>query len=328
MIIIGIVVALALFTGYLSLPTGVTPGNVYAGRLKINFLETKRVDGSEYKIGPTQMRVIHGSMDYNDKVGTVSGGAGTGSYPTITGDVAPADEGVWFLIIDYGTNNTAWLDIGQTAKQQYVTRVFGFDGDVDGFDEDTLEMNFANLPPISEDGYREVEVNLVLDPARTSSVTCTSMINSTTVSTTAYSYTSATGYIAGFTEGDLARLAKLQLVFDDNATEKAFPDNTQWQFTHLKIGPYTWTGSQFGGYDLSNSRYQITFGDQVNWQGGKDLYYAKNAGTLWCSYELKAYCLYSAAGSAAPKLYAYLYEPDGSISSSAVFNRTITFSTS
>ncbi len=304
-----------------------TPGNVltFSGRVTLNMIEIKRVDGSAY--GPiassggvtnVASRVIHGSMDYNDKVGTVS------SAGAITGDVSPSDNGIWYLIIDYVTNNTYWLDAAETRKSAYVSRVFGWDGDIDGFDEEVVMLDFSNLSPlVAGESSKAVELTLVYSPARTSSISYLSLTNSTGILTTAYSYETATGYVnETFIEGDMAKIAKVQVSF--NSTSKTYPDTEQWKLVHLKLGPYTWTQAQFGAYDLANSRYELLLGDQVNSQGGSDLYYAKNAGDLWAAWEIKAYCKYAAAVTLDDiTISIYFYKPDGSITSATT--RVVSF---
>jgi len=70
-----VVIAIVLFAaGFSSIDWDKgTSLNVYQGRLKINLVQVKRIDGSTYVISDSQMRVIHGSMDFNDKVGELSG---------------------------------------------------------------------------------------------------------------------------------------------------------------------------------------------------------------------------------------------------------------
>jgi hypothetical protein len=283
--------------------------NVYSGRLKVNVLEVKRLDGSAFGVADSFYRVIHGSGDWNDKVGSYSS-------DSITGDLKASDNGVWYLCIDYGTNNTQWLDEGETFKDPYVAKIFGRDGDQDGFDETYVELFFGGLGPLKAgEDKKEVEVTLVWDTARTASITYTSLTNASSISTSAYNYYTATGYMGGFSEGEMAKLAKIQIDFS-NTNNETYPDNEYWKLVHLQIGPYTFTQSQFGGYDLANKRFEIKFGDQVNHAGGKPLYYAKNAGDLWASYELKAYCKYpSSSKTIIPQVKFYFYKPDGTISS-------------
>ena len=283
--------------------------SVYSGRLKVNLVQVKRIDGSAYRIADAQMRIIHGDMDYNSKVGDLSSA-------TVTGEMTQADSGTWFLIIDYGTNNTCWLDHSETVKDPYVQRVFGSDGDRDGFNEEYVELYFGDLSPLKAgEDKKEVEVKLVSAPARTSSITYTSLTNASSIGTTSYSYYTSTGYMAGFTEGDLGKIAKVELVFDETGNN-TYPDSGYWMLTHLKIGPYTWGTATFGTYDLANTRYKVEFGDQINSQGGKDVYYAKNAGDLWASYELKAYCNYPSASKViVAKVKFYFYKPDGTLTS-------------
>jgi hypothetical protein len=313
LLIIGVVV-LVVFGSQLPFKSEV--GNVYSGRVKVNLVMLKRIDGTAYETTNTQMRVIHGDMDYNNKVGTLSSNS-------ITGDLNAEDRGYWYLILDYGTNNTDWLDAAETRKSEYVSRIFGWDGDKDGFDEETIELYFGNLPPlVAGESYKEVEVTLIFDPARTSSVTFTSLTNASSISTSAYSYYTSTGYTGGFTEGDLSRIAKIEIQF--NSSSATYVDNETWRLTHLKIGPYTFTASEFEGFDLANYRYQILFGDQINSQGAKDLYYPKNGGTLWAPYELKAYCKYGNSGEEVQvDIEIFLYKPDGSITSA--FTRETAF---
>ena len=292
--------------------------NLYNGRLKINFIQVKRVDGATYDVVNTQMRVLHGSMDYNDKVGTLSSN-------TITGDLKVADRGKWYLIIDYATNNTCWLDYGETRKDPYVARIFGSDGDKDGFDEEYVELDFSSLDATLKAGQdkHEVEVTLVWSPARTSSIAFSSLTNATSISTSAYDYYAVTGYTTGFTEGDMAKLAKIELDFSASGND-TYPDSEYWRLTHLKLAGYTYTVGDFGGYDKANKRFLVKFGDQINHLGGDPMYYAKNAGTLWASYELKAYCKYPSSSKVILiTMNFYFYKPDGSLTSA--FARTVTF---
>jgi hypothetical protein len=320
-VLIAVIVGAAIMYWYSTSAPGSLPGSVYAGRVKINLIQTKHIDGSSYAVDTSQMRMLHGPMDYNDKVGDFSG------Y-SITGDVSPGDKGYWYLVIAYGTNNTAWLDKQATLTAQgqngYVSRIFGADGNKDGFDEEYVELYLGNLPArTAGESQKEIEVTLVYDPARTSGITWVSLVNASTVTNTAYGYYTCTGYTAGFTEGDMAKLAKVTLVMSDSGNT-TFPDLQYWMLTQLSLGPYTLTASDFGGYDLANTRFQVTFGDQVNSQGGRDLYYAKNAGTLWASYELKAYCKFPATNETLRvHMNFYFYKPDGSLTTA--FSRLVDF---
>lgn len=317
-IIVVAIIALAFFGGYISLDTRVGPA--YVGRIQATFLQLARVDGTAYEVASTQLRVIHGDMDYNNKVGTVSSGV-------VTGTMTEEDHGIWYLCIDYGTNNTCWIDTAETLKDPFVTRVFGADGDRDGIDEDYVELNFASLPPIAAgEDKQSREVTIIYCPARRASITFTSLTNASSVGTAAYSYYTATGYMGGFTEGDLAKLAMIELVFSDDGNT-TYPDK-QYQYfklTHLTLGPYTFTKTHFGDYDLANTRYQYSIGDLNNHLGGKPYYYAKNAGDLWSPYELKAYCNFPAVNKT---LYChmkfYFYQPSGVLTSA--FERLVTFS--
>jgi hypothetical protein len=312
-----VIIVVLIIGGYISIniPGGEKlPGQVFSGRLKVNLVETKRIDGSAYTVTSTQMRMLHGSMDYNDKVGTITSAS-------ITGDVSPADKGYWYLVIDYGTNNTCWLDLDETGASKYVSRIFGSDGDKDGFDEEYVELFFGNVEP-QLGLVSEVEVTLVYDAARTSSIAWTSLTNGTGITTTAYAYSTSTGYTTGFTEGDMAKIAKVELDFSSSGNT-TYPDLEYWKLTHLKLGPYTWTAANFGSYDLANTRYQVIFGDQINHAGGRELYYAKNAGDLWASYELKCYAKYPAAGQIWCTIKVFVYKPDGSMTTA--FERITSF---
>jgi len=318
MIVAGIAILL-IVTGYINLPSGIpAAGNVYSGRVKVNLVQLKRIDGTAYEVINTQMRVVHGSMDYNDKVGTLASN-------TITGDLKSEDKGYWYLILDYATNNTEWLDSSETLKDPYVTRCFGADGDRDGFDEEYVELYFGNLGAlVAGESKKEVEVSLIYDPARTSAIAFTSLTNASGISATSYSYFTNTGYMTGVTEGDLFKIAKVTIA-PDNATTGNMIDNGSLTLTHLKLGPYTWTAGDFGGFDLANLRFKMEFGDQINSQGGKDMYFPKNGGDIWCPFELKTYDKF---GAASKQYYCtiniYVYLPDGSVS--AAFARIVTFS--
>jgi len=290
--------------------------NVYQGRLQVNNVEIKRLDGSAYDMADSFYRMIHGSGDYNDKVGTYSS-------DSVTGEVKAADNGIWYLVIDYGTNTSNWLDWGESLKDPYIVDIFGKDGDRDGFDETYIKLDFSGLGPLKAgEDKKEVEITTVWDVADLDP-TFTSLTNASSIGTSSYSYYTATGYVSGTAEGEMLKLAKIQLSFSDSGNG-SYPDNEYWKLTHLKLGPYTFTATKFGGYDLSNTRYEIKFGDQVNHQGGKDLYKAKNSGDLWATYELKAYCNYpSASKTILVHMKFYFYKPDGTLTSA--IERVVSF---
>ena len=274
----------------------------------------KRVDGASYPDAAwfaTYTRMVHGS-NYNEKVGTISAGQ-------VAGYVDKADNGAWTLIVDYSTNTTLWLDVAETAKASYVSKIYGKDGDIDGFDETYVELYLGNLPPlVAGESSKVIELTTTFCPARTSSITFTSLTNATGISTTAYSYKTTTGYMGGFTEGDLAKLAKV-VIDCSNTGNETYPDLQYFMLTHFKIGPYTWTGAEFGSYDLANKRYLLEFGDQINSAGGRDFYDPKNGGTLWAPYELKAYCKFPSGSKVfLPKITFYFYKPDGTLTSAFI----------
>jgi hypothetical protein len=317
-----IVIAAVLVLAYVasSVDFSGKPGiTAYTGRIQLNLVQTKRIDGSAYGFANSQIRLIHGSLDYNDLVTTVSN-------DQATGEMKSADHGTWYLIIDYGTNNTCWLDALETAKNAHVKRVFGFDGDQDGFLEPTIELYLGDLAPLTAgEDKKVVDLNIINDPARVSSITFTSLTNATGIATDAYGYYVSTGYMVGFSEGDLASLAKVNLEFTDTGNN-TYPDTNYWTLISLKMGSfYTWGTQEFGGYDLANKRYQAMFGDQINALGGKPVYKAKNAGDLWCTYELKTYAKFpSASKTIVVHMKFYFYQPDGSLTSAV--ERTVDFS--
>ena len=318
-LIIGVIAIVII--AYLATSLNFGPGeelNVFSGRLAITFNSINRVDGAARSIAWSSFRCIHGSMDYNDQVATVSAAA-------VTGTVRKDDKGIWYVVIDYPNSTAPWLDYSETLKDPFVAEIFGADGDRDGFHEDYLKLNFNSLPTKTEYETTNINVKLVLAPARVASIDYTSLTNVTDVGTTSYSYKAATGYMTGFSEGDLAKLAKTEIVFDTTGTNETYPDAEYWKLTHLKLGPYTFTSAQFGAYDLANVRYQLKFGDQVNHQGGKNYYYEKNAGTLWATYELKAYCKWDANTRITITIKFYFYKPDGTLTSA--FSQVIEFRT-
>jgi hypothetical protein len=293
--------------------------SVYKGRIQVNLIQLETIDGSAYVIADSQMRVIHGDLDYNDKVGVVSGGV-------VSGDMKEADQGSWYLTIDYGTNTTTWLDQAETAKDPYVRRVFGWDGDKDGFLEDTVQLYFGDLAPLTAgEDKKTVDVHLMSCPAIVSGITFESLTNASGISTTAYDYYTATGYMDGFSEGDMARLAKVTIAFSDSGNT-TYPDSEYWKLVQLKLGGYTFTASQFGPYDLANTRYVLKFGDQVNSQEGRPFYKGRNVGDLWATYELKAYCKYPGATTTIrAHVSFYFYQPDGTLATAVT--RTMDFTT-
>lgn len=313
-ILLAVCIGVAVFAGS-NIEWG-TDLNVYVGRVKVNLVELKRLDGSVYGMTNTWYRMLHADGDYNNKVGTIS------TAKSVTGDLLPEDNGYWTLCLDYG-NTSHWLDIGETLADERITDIYGQDGDRDGFDETYMRLWLGNLGALKAgESYKEVEVNLIYDVADLNPA-FTSLTNASSIGTSSYSYYTATGYTTGTAEGEMAKIAKI--VLDFSATDnETYPDAEYWKLTHFRIGAYTFTASQFGGYDLANKRYQIKFGDQTNHFGGKDLYYAKNGGTLWAPYELKAYCNYP---SASKTIYVtvsfYLYQNDGTLTSA--ISRIVSF---
>lgn len=316
-LIIGVVIVIILALAYFGTSGfnlgGEVPGNVFTGRVSLNVLQEKRVSGASYGFATSVMRIIHGTMDYNAKLGEFSSN-------TVTGSVTNDDKNTLYLVIDQG-NTTArvWLDEQETLKQDHIVKIFGADGDRDGFNEEYVQISLSGVPMPTGYETRNVDVHLITDPGRAASVTLTSLTNATGISTSAYGYKTASGYLGGFSEGDLGKIAKIELTVSTSGTNETYPDNEYWKLTHLKLGPYTFTSAQFGAYDLSNTRWQLKFGDQVNSQGGKDLYYEKNAGDLWCQYELKAYTKFPAANVLLITINIYFYDVDGTLS--IVFNQ-------
>jgi len=308
------ILCLVLFSGDWNL--GGNQLNAYSGRVTLNVYSIKRVNGAVYTLDDAdceQWRLIHGSKDYNDKVASYS----YDSVMTWVGEVKPEDNGIWYLVWDPGTNQTAWVDLQETLKQPYVAGIFGEDGDIDGFDELYLKLDLSGLSPlVAGESTKTVDLNLIACPARIATITQTNQMNSTGITGT-YGYETTTGYFGGFSEGDLTYLAKIEIDFS-NTGNSTYPDTDAWMLTHYQIGQYTFSASQFGGYDLANKRYTLKFGDQINFMsGGKPIYYAKNAGDLWCTYELKAYCAWTSA-VIVPQIKLYFYDPDGTMTSAFI----------
>jgi hypothetical protein len=309
-IIIGIALVVALFYGGFNVPGPSL--NAFSGRLAVTVNEVKRIDGSAYEFEDTQCRWVHGrNFDYNDQVASISSDVCTGS-------MTPEDKGIWYYVIDYGTNTTCWLDQTATKTQDYVSDIIGWDGDRDGMQEVAIKYDFSSLEKTAEYETRNTDVTQVLSVVDLVN-DFTSLTNVTSIDATSYKYVTCTGYMTGIDEGDLINLAKVEIQLSTSGTNETYPDSSYIILTHYKLGAYTFSASQFGSYDLSNARYQLKFGDQVNAFGSKDYYCEKNSGDLWCTYELKVYAKWpSLKNRIWVTLEHWFYSPDGTISSASI----------
>jgi len=299
----------------------------YAGRTTLNLLNTERYDGSVFSFASASIfRVIHGaSKDYGNILGTVSG------LETVscTGVMTAADGGILYVVVDYGTNTTSSATAGQgcplidysASIKGYVQSITGWDGDDDGFDEELITLNLNSVDKPTGYETRNIDVPLVWN-TYDSTLALTALTQATGLSNSAFSYGTSTGYASSFEEGDMAKIAKIQVTL--NSTSYLYADNSTLFLTHVKIGQYTFTGAQFGTFDTSTYRWEITFGDQSNLQGGKEIFYAKNAGTLWCPWELKTYSnVGHASYTIIVTLSVYYYTPASGISSAVTSACTI-----
>jgi len=248
---------------------GVETGNPYYGRLKIYSEFYWSYDKSTIYGGAITYKVYH-----KDKVNLAA--SFTDASPNATVTVWDSDDGLLYLVADYGTGTTNVLDIDAIQQQAFVKpgSYQGWDYDLDGTVEPCFQIDITSLPALSAGlTAHEIDVNMFAWKYA-SGLTITNIANITSVSTTALTDYYSENYFSGISEGYAFKIVKMEITFADisDATQKAandtYAENGNIKLREVTCSWGTYSGSQIT-WELSNHRWVINVGvpDINNEQG-------------------------------------------------------------
>ncbi|MGB9672278.1 MAG: hypothetical protein ACPLZY_03940, partial [Candidatus Norongarragalinales archaeon] len=319
LIILGIAVLLLSPTGQTFLqslfsefkPTQQPPsGYVYSGNLKVNLVCYDIYDDSV--VTPTNIVFKIWHADQATLFGTRTG-AGS-DY--ITGQVNVADNGILYLSIDHAATTSYYtLDSKTDMANGMLTALSPKDVDADGILEHYFKLDVTSLTPLQAgETQKEITLNLYFLNADTAGLSWTATINpsSTDLSGSTYIDLTAEGYLTGVTEGDGFKIVRVELTMP-NAGNETYVEDGKVKNVWVSIGDYKWTVLS---WQPGQDRFLVWEATDVTQEVyGKELFYAKNAGTTWCTYKVHIQgANFASAAVWNPTLKITIINPAGTIS--------------
>jgi len=326
-IILGLAVLLLSPTGQTFIqsifkkPTGVElppEGFVYTGNLKVNLAEYNIYDDSAATTTNIVAKIWH--ADQATLFGTVT----MDGSDSITGQVNAADNGVLYLSIDHAATVIFYtLDTKTGTVNTMLTAQSPKCVDADGVLEHYFKLDLSSLTPLTAgETQKEITLNMYFMGADVSGLDWTATINpsSAALSGTAYVDLTAEGYMTSVTEGTGFKIVRVELTMPTSGNE-TYVEDGKVKNVWVSIGDYEWTVLS---WQPGQDRYLVWEASDVTQEvNGKDLFYAKNAGTTWCTYKVHIQGANFAASAVwNPTLKITIIDPAGTIST---VSETLTF---
>ena len=303
-----------------------TPTYIYDGALKINFPEYWSYDNTKIAVGAALPDTY---IYHADKVKLFGSDDGATGY--IEGELYPDDVGILYMVLDYGTQTTYYVDVGEvTGSWLKAGSLTMWDHDLDGTDEYCWTLDFSSLGALAAgESKKEKTLNLYV-VKYDSGPTLTSTVNCTGVSDTTYSDFTCELYISGWTgEGYGIKITRV-LITLPNAANATYVEDGKVQFKTMSLGygydkTYKWTSVD---WSLANKQWTVDT-DVTDWTEeayAKLIKYERNAGTTFATAKITMTCG-KFAGSAIllPTLKIYYIDPAGTATS---FTHTFSFTQS
>ena len=297
----------------------ITPeGYVYTGNLQVNLAEYDINDDSAATTTNIVAKMWH--ADQATLFGTVT----MDGTDSITGQVNEADNGILYLSIDHAATVIYYtLDEKTGAVNTKLTAMSPKDVDADGVLEHYLKLDVSDLTPLQAgETQKEITLNLYFMACDVTGLDWTATINpsSAGLSGTTYVDLTAEGYITAVTEGSGFKIVRVELTMP-TAGNETYVEDGKVKNVWVQIGSYKWTVLS---WQPGQDRFLVFEATDVTQEVyGKDLRYAKNAGTTWCEYNVHIQGANFAASAVwNPTLKITVIDPAGTIST---VSETLTF---
>ena len=283
--------------------------HVYSGNLKVNLAEYDIYDDSAAT--PTNLVAKIWHADQATLFGTVT----MDGSDSITGQVNEDDNGILYLSVDHAATviyNT--LDTKTDVVNAKLTAMSPRDVDADGILEHYFKLDVSDLTPLTAgETQKEITLNMYFMHCDVSGLAWTSTINGTSASLSGTSYVDLTaeGYLTGVTEGYGFKIVRVELTMPNSGNE-TYVENGYVKNVWVSINGYTWTVLS---WQPGQDRYLVWEATDITQEVyGKDLFYAKNAGTTWCTYKVHMQgANFGASAKWLPTLKVTYIDPAGTI---------------
>lgn len=329
LIILGLAIVIVSPTGQTSIqnllsgfkaPTvpEVPTGFVYSGNLKVNLAEYNIYDDSAATTTNLVAKIWH--ADQTTLFGTVT----MDGTDSITGQVNAADNGILYLSIDHAATVIYYtLDTKTDTVNTMLTAMSPKDVDADGVLEHYLKLDVTSLSPLTAgETQKEITVNIYFMACDVTGLDWTATINPSAagLSGTTYLDLTAEGYMTTVTEGSGFKIVRMELTMPTSGNE-TYVEDGKVKNVWVTVGSYTWTVLS---WQPGQDRYLVWEASDVTQEiNGKDVFYAKNAGTTWCTYKVHVQGANFAASAVwNPTLKMTIIDPAGTIST---VSETLTF---
>jgi len=293
-----------------------TPSYIYSGSLKINFPEYWSYDNSNITAAAAlpDTYVYHADKDKLF-------GSSTGAIGYVEGELYEEDAGILYLVLDYGTQTTYYVDVGQISGSWFkADSLTMWDHDLDGTDEYCWTLDFSKLGPLAAGESTKVKTLNLYVVKYDSGPTLTSSVNCTGISATTYSDFTAELYISGWTgEGYAIKITRV-LITLPNAGNATYVEDGKVQFKQMTLGygydkSYRWTSAL---WDLANKQWTVNIGvtDYTEEAYAKLIKYERNAGTTFATAKITLTCgKFGSGATLQPTLKIYYIDPSGTATS-------------
>uniref|UniRef100_A0A6H1ZWR8 Uncharacterized protein n=1 Tax=viral metagenome TaxID=1070528 RepID=A0A6H1ZWR8_9ZZZZ len=319
LIILGIAVLLLTPTGQNLIQSlfkppevpGVPPtGYVYSGNLKVNLAEYNVADDSAAVTTGIVAKIWH--ADQATLFGTVT----MDGTDSITGQVDRADNGILYLSIDHAATVIFYtLDTKTDAVTTMLTAMTPKDIDNDGVLEHYFKLDVTSLSPlVAGETQKEITVNMYFMGADVTGLDWTATINPSSAALSGASYVDLTaeGYLTAVTELYGFKIVRVELTMP-TAGNETYVEDGKVKNVWVQIMDYKWTVLS---WQPGQDRYLVWEASDVTQEvNGKDILYAKNAGTTWCTYKVHIQgANFAALAIWNPTLKITIIDPAGTIS--------------
>ena len=296
-----------------------TPEDKYfyqtGGTLKLDFSVYWSYDDSAITSNHPQIKVFHADKE------TLFASDTDGSINYVSSDLWISDQGILYLVVDWGTGTSYYLDVDKTVDSNaYIVDSFAWDADDDGTLEYAFTIDVTSLPTLAAgETQKTIAINLYVWKAE-SAPSLTSSLNVTGVSTSSYNYYTCEGYISGWDgEGYAIKIVKVQLTLP-NANNASYVEDGYVKLMYVSLGygkdkSWKWTSYT---WEYANKRWTIDIGvtDPTEEYYGKLIKYERGAGSTFAEFKVQIYAKFPSTGKKfMPTLKIYYIKPDGTTAS-------------
>jgi len=251
----------------------------YTGNLKVNLVMYDVYDDSI--VTPTDIVSKIWHADESTVFGTVT----MDGIDSITGQVVEADKAILYLSVDHAATIIYYMiDSKSEIATASLTALDPKDIDDDGTFEHYFKLDITPLTPLEAgETQKEITVNLYALHADVTGLDITSIINPSSADLSGASYIDlyAEAYVAGVTQGDGFKLARVELTIPNTANETYYEDGKVKGVWVSIVGDqdttYKWTTP---AWQPGQDRFLVWEATDVTQEiYGKDVLYSRGMGT-------------------------------------------------